>query len=87
MTFQDAKVRKPLAAVSAINDKGNLVIFDNEGSFIIPDGSPEVQELRALVKTIKDKIQMERRNNVFVMDVMVHTPKANCERPFARQGW
>ena len=35
-TFQAAKIRKPLLAVSSVNDKGNLVLFDNNESFIIP---------------------------------------------------
>ena len=35
MTFQGAKVRKPLLAVSGVNDKGNMVVFDGSGSFIL----------------------------------------------------
>ena len=35
-TFQAAPVRKPLLAVSSVNDKGNLVLFDGDESYIIP---------------------------------------------------
>ena len=84
MTFQDAAVRKPLAAVSGMNDKGNLVLFDKKGSYIIPDNSPEVDIIRKLVKQVKNKIEMERRNNVFLMTCKVKTPKA--ETVFTRQG-
>ena len=31
-----ARVRKPLMSVSSVNDKGNIVLFDEKGSFIIP---------------------------------------------------
>ena len=84
MTFQDAAVRKPLAAVSGMNDKGNLVLFDKKGSYIIPDSSPEVEIIRKLVKQVKNKIEMERRNNVFLMSCKVKTPK--MERVFNRPG-
>ena len=34
VTFQGAKVRKRLLAVSGVVDKGNIVVFDGSGSFI-----------------------------------------------------
>ena len=37
VTFQGAKVRKPLLAVSGVIDKGNIVVFDGSGSFILPN--------------------------------------------------
>ena len=48
-TFQDAVVRKPLAAVSGIKDKENIVLFDKKGSFISRANCPEVQYIRRLV--------------------------------------
>ena len=36
VTFRGAKVRKPLLAVSGLIDKGNIVVFDGSGSFILP---------------------------------------------------
>ena len=40
LTFQAGKVRKPLLAVSAVNEKGNLVIFDGDNSFIVSGKFP-----------------------------------------------
>ena len=37
VTFQVAMVRKPLLAVSGVIDKGNIVVFDESGSFILPN--------------------------------------------------
>ena len=45
MTFQDVKVRKPFAAVSGIEEKGNMVIFDWAGSNILPGDAPGVKEI------------------------------------------
>ena len=36
VTFQGAKVRKALLAVSGMIDKGNIVVFDGRGSFKLP---------------------------------------------------
>ena len=49
MTFQDARVRKPLAAVSGITAKDNLVMFDKQGSFIVPANCEESKEIRRLI--------------------------------------
>ena len=35
-TYQAVAVRKPLMAVSSVNDKGNVVIFDEKASFHLP---------------------------------------------------
>ena len=47
-TFQAAPVRKPLLAVSSVNDKGNLVVFDGTKSFIFPGKGPQVAEFLTL---------------------------------------
>ncbi len=39
-----------------------------------------------LVKRIKRKIELERKNNVFLMRVMVYTPRAENGQLFRRQG-
>ena len=66
-TFQAAPVRKPLLAVSSVNDKGNIVIFDGDQSFIIPGKSPAIAKLRALVRDIPGKLQLHRKNGVYNM--------------------
>jgi hypothetical protein len=75
MTFQDAAVRKPLAAVSGITDKGNVVLFDRKGSFIAPEGAPEVQTIRELIKQVKNRIELERKKGVYIMPIWVQTGK------------
>ena len=61
-------LRKPLLAVSSVNDKGNLVLFDEKGSFIIPGCHKElIKQLRALVKQIPDESDLQRKNGVFHM--------------------
>ena len=64
--FQAAKIRKPLLAVSGVVDKGNLVIFDQD-SYMIPGDSPEIREIRRLIKQAKAKIPLNRKNGVYTM--------------------
>ena len=67
-TFQAAPVRKPLLAVSSVNDKGNLVIFDGENSYIIPGrNSPLVTKIRQLVQDVPGKVRLYRKNGVYTM--------------------
>ena len=55
MRFLDSGVKKPLAAVSAMNDEGNTVVFSkNWGSYIEND-------------TIGEKIMIERVGDTFEM--------------------
>ena len=80
-TYQAASVRKPLMAVSSVNDKGNLVLFDNQGSFIIPGSNKAlINQIRALVKKVPDKVNLHRQNGVFHMKAWKLKPA------FARQG-
>ena len=59
-TFQAAQVRKPLMAASSVNDKGHLVLFDLEGSFLIPS-----QALRELVSQAQGTVTLHRENGIF----------------------
>ena len=80
-TYQAAAVRNPLMAVSSVNDKGNLVLFDNQGSFIIPGGNKAlVAQIRALVNKVPDKVKFHRQSGVFHMKAWKLKPA------FARQG-
>ena len=45
IVFQGAAVRKPLLAVSDVNKKGKLVVFDGVSSCIVPGSAPELAEL------------------------------------------
>ena len=66
--FQAASIRKPLLAVSGLNDKGNPVWFDHDqtgGSFIIPGDAPELAQIRALIQRIKQRVRLDRKGGVF----------------------
>ena len=79
-TFQAAPVHKPFLAVSSVNDKGNLVLFDGEASFIIPGKGPQVSQLRKLIQDMSGKIKLHRKNGVYTMRAWKPKPV------FSRQG-
>ena len=54
-------------AVSSVNDKGHMVLFDLEGSYMIPAGAPELTQIRHLVQQVLGKIPLHRENGVFHM--------------------
>ena len=49
VTFQGANVRKPLPAVSGVIDKGNIVVFDRSGYFILPNSCAGVASVREAI--------------------------------------
>ena len=60
--FQAAEIRKPLLAVSGLDDKGNPVWFDHDqtgGSFIIPKSAPELKDIRRLIAKIQTRVRLE----------------------------
>ena len=81
MKFQDTEVRKPLLAASAIADKGNLTVFDEGGSYIIPKGSKLIDQIRKLLERTDKKIPLHRRNGVYNMKAWLLP-----EQGFSRQG-
>ena len=84
MTFNSAKVRKPLLAVSSIADKGNCTVFGPKGAWIIPAGAAGLDELLAFVEAIVGKIGLTRENGVYHLPAWLipHSPKP----PFHRRG-
>ena len=90
MCFQDAPVRKPLAAVSGITVKGNLVYFDKEGSCIVPASAPEIEQIRALTRKVKNRIKLHEKRGVFVMPLWLKTTSdgddGEQKTSFPRQG-
>ena len=74
-TFQIAPVRKPLLAVSASCDAGELCVFDNHGSYIIECDSPEGREIRRLAKQCVAKMTLERKNGVYTLPTWVVPPE------------
>ena len=88
--FQYAKVRKPLLAVSGVNDEGNGVWFDGESSCILPTGSAELAQIRRIIKGMVSKIPLRRKNGVFTMrswrrksDFARHVKQRSHHRPAA----
>ena len=69
ITFQGADVRKPLLAVSDVNRRGNVVVFDGDNSFIIPGTASELKDLRAIVARIRGKVPLQAKNGVYTMKV------------------
>ena len=72
-------LNKALLAVSDCNDKGNVAVFDNDGSGIIPRDSPEGKEIRRLTKLALEKqrgVEVKRKGGVFVMPVWLMPPDA-----------
>ena len=79
--YQAVAVRKPLMAVSSVNDKGNVVIFDEKGSFILPGSNKDlIRKLRDLVQQSPDKVELHRKNGIFHMKAWKLKPG------FTRQG-
>jgi hypothetical protein len=80
MTFQDAKVRKPLAAVSGITEKNNIVLLDKKGSFIALASCPEVAEIRRLIMQIKSKIELQEKRGVYLMPIWIEDRSSGFTR-------
>ena len=60
-TFQIADVTRPLSAVSKICDKGNVVVFTQEGGYI--------------QNGMGHRTFFRRENNVYMMDLYMRAPK------------
>ena len=88
-TWQAAKVRKPLMAVSGPVDKRNMVVFDHDeegGSFILSKDNPEMKEIRRLVQQAKTKMAIQRRGGTFTVRLW-RVPKGRDEvAGFTRRG-
>ena len=72
-------------AVSDVNKKGNVVVFDGVNSFRVPWSAPELNELRALVNKIHGKVPLQAKNGVYTMKIR-RTPEhqAGFARPEAK---
>ena len=67
VTFQGAKVRKPLLAVPGVIDKGNIVVFDGSGSFILPNSCADVASVSKAITGVQGRIPLHAKNGVFVL--------------------
>ena len=79
--FQNVEpVKKPLLAVSDVNEKGNIGFFDGHNSSIICGTPAEMEALRKLVASIKTKVPLHYTNGTYKMKAW------QPEAPFGRQG-
>ena len=67
VTFQGAKVRKPLLAQSGVIDKGNIVVFDGSGSFMLPNSCAGVTSVRKAITGVQGRTPLHAKNGVFVL--------------------
>ena len=68
VTFQGAKVRKPLLAVSEVIDKGNIVVFDGSGSIILPGQCVGVASvIKRMSQGGQGRIPLRAKIGVFVL--------------------
>ena len=84
MTFQGAKVRKPLLAVSGVIDKGTIVVFDGSGSFILPNTCACVSSVRKAITGVQGRILLHAKNGVFVLRTW--EPEDKPSTSFSRRG-
>ena len=71
-----------LGSVAEMNDAGNLVIFDAEGSAAIPASSPEAATIRRALQRAARAAKIHRRKNTFFIPLWVHPQKP--ELPFTK---
>ena len=74
VVFQDAKVRRPILAVSDSTKAGNLVAFDNDESVIMPRDCDERRQIRELIKKARRKVTLELEQGVYSIPAWVVPP-------------
>ena len=84
VTFQGANFRKPLLAVSGVIDKGNIVVFDGSGSFILPNSCAGVASVRKAISGVQGRTPLHAKNGVFVLRTW--EPEDQPSTGFSRRG-
>ena len=67
MTLQGGMVRKTLLEVSVVLDKGNIVVFDGSGSFVLSRSCAGVASVRKAITGVQGHIPLHAKNGVFVL--------------------
>ena len=83
-------VDQALGSVAEMNDSDNMVLFDGEGSAMIPGKSPEAAAIRKAMRKCRARTDIHRRKNSFYIPLWVQ-PEAgskseNGQGPFQGQG-
>ena len=79
--MQDAKVRKPLLAVSDVCRKGNVVVFSTEGSFIAPLRDPVVKAWMRGARNIDHKVKVYEEHGVYKIPAWIVPPICSPSEP------
>ena len=66
MTFEMAKVRKPLLDVSGVIDKGDIVVFDGNGSLILPGTCPGAAFVRKAAAGVQGRIPLQAKKKEYL---------------------
>ena len=80
VSFQEAKIRRPIMSVGESTEAGNSFWFDEEESVILPRGAKEQAMIRDLVKKAVRKLTMRKDRKVFRLDAWVEIPEARDNR-------
>ena len=67
MTLRGANFRELLLAVSGVIDKGNIVVLDGSGSFILSNSCAGVASVRKAITGVQGRIPLHAKNGVFVL--------------------
>ena len=84
VTLQRAKVRKPLLTASEVIDKDSIVVFDDSGSFILPNSCAGVTYVRKAITGVQGRTPLHAKNGVFVLRTW--EPEDRPLTDFSRQG-
>ena len=83
MTFQGALVRKTLLAASGVLDKITFVVFDESGSFMLPNSRAGVAAVRKAITEVQGRIPLHAKNGVFLLRTW--EPEARPSTDFSRR--
>ena len=87
MTFLGGKVREPLLAVSGVIDKGNIVVFDGSGSFILPSSCAGLASVRRALTGVQGRIRLHKKNGVFVLRMWEPDDVSSTAEHQTEQAW
>ena len=82
--FQDAAVRRPILSVGESTGAGNMVLFDAEESVILPKGSPAIDEIRKILRLVKNKLPMRKEKHIYTLDAWVEPSHKSSKHGFGR---
>ena len=80
-------VEQILGSAAEMNDAGNMVLFDKEGSASIPGSSPEAAIIRRALAKAAKATAIHRRRNTFFIPLWAQPPQPpKAKALFTRRG-